>query len=91
VAGYRKWAQHYFANPEYRRVYAAKLEAAGAGAGEAEAFLRALPTLAQIERLTAALERRFLNILKRLDASYARRHPEEKMPTNRAALRFDEK
>ena len=71
----------YFADPEFRKAYAAKLEAAGYGAGaiEAEAFLRALPSLATIDRQIGALERRLLNILKRLDACYAARHPEAKV------------
>jgi hypothetical protein len=32
----KKWTQHYFADPEYRKSYAAKLEAAGYGAGAIE-------------------------------------------------------
>lgn len=48
----------------------AQLEAAGYGtdAIEAEAFLRSPPSIAQIERLVAGLEKRLLNILQRLDA-----------------------
>jgi hypothetical protein len=77
----RKWGRRYFADPEFRKAYAAKLEAAGYGAGaiEAEAFLRALPSLATIDRQIGALERRLLNILKRLDVCYAARHPEAKV------------
>jgi hypothetical protein len=89
----RKWGRRYFADPEYRRAYAAKLEAAGYGAGaiEAEAFLRALPSLGQIERLIAALEKRLLNILKKLEACYASRDPEMNMPRSGAASRADKK
>jgi hypothetical protein len=89
----RKWAQHYFADPEFRKAYAAKLEAAGYGAGaiEAEAFLRSLHSLGQIERLVAALEKRLLNILKKLDACYASRDPEMKIPRSVAASRADKK
>jgi len=48
----RKWGRRYFADPEHRKAYAAKLEAAGYGAGaiEAEGFLRALPSLTTIDR-----------------------------------------
>jgi hypothetical protein len=74
-ASARKWGLSYFADPEYRKAYAAKLEAAGYGAGavEAEAFLRALPPLTTIDRQIGALERRLLNILKRLEACSAAR------------------
>ncbi len=77
----RKWTQHYFADPEYRAAYAAKLEAGGFGAGavEAEAFQRSLYSLSQLERLIANLEKRLFGILKRLDEIYASRHPEKKM------------
>ena len=89
----RKWAQHYFSDPEYRKAYAAKLEAAGYGAGaiEAEGFLRSLPSLGQIERLIAALEKRLLNILKKLDACYATRDQEMEMPRSVAASRANRK
>jgi hypothetical protein len=81
-ASARKWGRSYFADPDYRKAYAAKLEAAGYGAGavEAEAFLRALPSLTTIDRQIGALERRLLNILKRLDACSAARDPETKLP-----------
>ena len=38
-----------------------------------------------------ALEKRLLNILKKLDASYASRDPEMKMPRSTAATRADKK
>jgi len=66
----RKWGERYFADPEYRKVFAAKLEAAGYGADavEAEVFLRYPQSIAELERLIANSEKRLLNILKRLDA-----------------------
>jgi hypothetical protein len=81
----RKWGERYFADPEYRKAFAAKLEAAGYGADavEAEAFRRSLPSIAQIERLIASSEKRLLNILKRLDAL---RDPKAKLLKLRAAL-----
>ncbi len=88
----RKWTQHYFADPEYRKAYAAKLEAAGYGAGavEAEAFQRSLYPLSQIERLIANLEKRLFSILKRLDEIYASRHPQMKMNRYNEPLLPDE-
>ena len=79
----KKWTQHYFTDPEYRKAYAAKLEAAGYGAGavEVETFQRSLYSLSQIERLIANLEKRLFSILKRLDDIYAGRHPQMKVVT----------
>ena len=73
----KKWTEHYFTNPEYRKAYAAKLESGGYGAGaiEVEAFQRSLYSLSQLDRLIANLEKRLFDILKRLDQIYAGRHP----------------
>jgi len=83
----------YFTNPEYRKKFAAKLEQAGFGrnAVEAAAFLRALPSLATIDRLIKSAEKRLADCLKRLDAAYAARDPEQPMPRSMAASRTDKK
>jgi hypothetical protein len=88
----RKWTQHYFADPEYRAAYAAKLEAGGYGAGaiEAEGFQRSLYSLSQLDRLIANLEKRLFGILKRLDEIYAGRHPQKKMKSAYQPLLPDE-
>jgi hypothetical protein len=88
----RKWTQHYFADPEYRAAYAAKLEAGGYGADaiEAEGFQRSLYSLSQLDRLIANLEKRLFGILKRLDEIYAGRHPQKKMNSAYQPLLPDE-
>jgi hypothetical protein len=88
----RKWTQHYFADPEYRAAYAAKLEAGGYGADaiEAEGFQRSLYSLSQLGRLIANLEKRLFGILKRLDEIYAGRHPQKKMNSAYQPLLPDE-
>jgi hypothetical protein len=88
----RKWTQHYFADPGYRKAYAAKLESAGYGADAVavEVFQRSLYSLSQLERLIAGLEKRLFTILKRLDETYAGRHPQKKMNSAHQPLLSDE-
>jgi len=89
----KKWSQHYFTDPEYRKAYAAKLEAAGFGDGaiDAEAFQRSVLSLGHIERLIAGLEKRLFSILKTLDQTYAGRHPHKKIKTVHEPLPLDER
>lgn len=87
----RKWARHYFSDPEYRKAFAKKLETTGYGRGaiESEAFLMALPSLSVIERLRAGREKRLHNIMQRLDACYRARDPAKQLPRSYAALRYE--
>jgi hypothetical protein len=86
-AAARKNGRRYFADPEYRKTYVAKLEESGYGAGavEAEAFRRSLPSVTTLERQKAGLQRRLFDVLKRLDAAFATRDPEMKMPKSLSA------
>jgi hypothetical protein len=82
----------YFADPGYRKKFRVKLEDAGFGpnAVEGTAFLRALPSLTTIDRLIKSAEKRLADCLKKLDAAYATRDPEQPMPRSMAARRMDD-
>jgi hypothetical protein len=88
-AAARENGSMYFADPECRKRLAAKLEKAGysSEAVDAEAFLRALPSLATIDRLIASSEKRLMTIIKKLEGCYAGRDPEMKMSRSLAAGR----
>jgi hypothetical protein len=85
----RESSSMYFADPEYRKKLASKLEKAGysSEAVDAEAFLRALHPLATIDRLIASAEKRLMTIIKKLEGCYASRDPEMKMSQSIAAGR----
>jgi hypothetical protein len=87
----RDGAATYFTDAAYRTEFAAKLKRAGFASNgvEGEAFLRALPSLTAIERLITSTEKRLANTLRKLDAAYATRDPEQRMPRSTAATRTD--
>jgi hypothetical protein len=82
----------YFTDPEYREKFRVKLERAGFGpnAVEGAAFLRALPSLTEIDRLIKSAAKTLADCLKRLDEAYASRDPEQPMPRSMAAGRTDD-
>jgi hypothetical protein len=88
----RDGGMKYFTDPDYRTKFAAKLERAGfaPNAVESQAFLRALPSLATLDRLIKSAEKRLAECFKKLDAAYATRDPEDPMPRSPAALRMDD-
>lgn len=85
----RKGGMMYFTDPDYRKKFGEKLERAGFGtnAVEAAAFVRALGSLTAIDRLIKSAEKRLADCLKRLDAAYAGRDPEQPMRRSIAASR----
>jgi hypothetical protein len=88
----RDGGMKYFTDPEYRTKFAAKLEQAGFGpnAVENQAFLRALPSLAALDRLIKSAEKRLAECFRKLEAAYATRDPEDPMPRSLAAQRTDD-
>jgi hypothetical protein len=83
----------YFTDPEYRKKFAEKLERDGFGTNgvEAAAFLRALGPLTTIDRLIKSAEKRLADCMKKLDAAYALRDPEQPMPRSMAASRMEDR
>jgi hypothetical protein len=67
----REGGMMYFTDPNYRKKFTAKLERAGFGpsAVEGAAFLRALPSLATIDRLIKSAEKRLADCQKKLEAA----------------------
>jgi hypothetical protein len=88
----RNGGMTYFTDPVYRKKFAVKLERAGfaSNAVEAAALLRALGPLGSIDRLIKSAEKRLADCLKRLDAGYAARDPEQSMPRSLAASRTED-
>lgn len=74
-------ANEYFADPAFRLMADKSFEAAGyaPNALEAEAYLRAQPSLAIIHRQKAITRKALFNILKDLETRYSSRHPEKEM------------
>jgi len=78
----KEGAMDYFLDPDYRRKFDSQLERGGfsTNAVEGEAFLQALPSLTQIERLKKSAKKDRDDALKQLDLVYANRHPDQPMP-----------
>jgi hypothetical protein len=73
--------EHYFGDPVFKAKSDKEFEEAGYApdALEDEAYLRALSSLAVIDRQKAANRKALFTILKDLETRYASRHPEKKM------------
>jgi hypothetical protein len=88
----REGAMRFYSEPDYKEEFTKTLERNGFGrhAAEAASFLRALPSLAVVDRLINSAQKRLNEALKKLDAAYAARDPEDPMPRSSAALRTEE-
>jgi hypothetical protein len=88
----REGSMRFYSEPDYKEEFTKTLERIGFGrhAAEAASFLRALPSLAVVDRLINSTQKRLNNALKNLDAAYATRDREDPMPRSSAALRSDE-
>ncbi|MGL9621328.1 hypothetical protein QRQ56_25245 [Bradyrhizobium sp. U531] len=85
----KEGAMDYFADPAYRTKFIESLERGGLGAEavEAEAFRRAIPSLAVTERMRKSAIKEYEQALKVLKEAYALRDPEERMPLSASAER----
>lgn len=86
--GARRDADKYYADDSYRTKSDQRFEAAGYApdAADGEAFLRALPQLATIERLIASAEKRLFNFLNELERRYATRSAKLKSAVKKAII-----
>jgi len=89
----REGSMKFYSEPDYKEEFTKTLERNGFGrhAAEAASFLRALPSLAVVDRLINSAQKRLNNALKKLDAAYAARDREDPMPRSSAAQRAEEK
>jgi hypothetical protein len=88
----REGSMRFYSEPDYKEEFTKTLERNGFGrhAAEAASFLRALPSLAVVDRLINSAQKRLNDALKKLDAAYAARDPEDPMPRSSAARRTEE-
>lgn len=88
----REGSMRFYSEPDYKVEFTKTLQQNGFGrhAAEAASFVRALPSLAVVDRLINSAQKRLNDALKKLDAAYATRDPEDRMPRSLAALRTEE-